>query len=112
MVNTPVDDDAFDEESPAFKFESLQQARQRLNLPLDIDEVSKRGVAAEDLLWILDRFPFVQLTDGYEKAEPLIKQALEIDQKEYGIDHPETARALNNLGWLYNELGEYEKAET
>ncbi len=70
MVDTPSDD-AFDEEAPAFHFESLQEAHQRLDLPLDIDEVSKRGVTVEDLLWILDRFPFVQLTDGEKKAEPL-----------------------------------------
>ena len=71
MVDTPSDDNAFDEEAAAFHFESLQEASQRLGLPVDFTRMSQREVTFDDLIWILDRFPFVQLTDGDEKAEPL-----------------------------------------
>ena len=37
----------------------------------------------------------------YAKAEPLYQEALRIQQKVLGSEHPETALSLNNLGSLY-----------
>ena len=50
-------------------------------------------------------------TREYAKAEPLYKEALEINQKVLGHDHPDTAASLNNLAELYKDMGEYAKAE-
>ncbi len=36
---------------------------------------------------------------------------MEIDEKALGPDHPAVATDLNNLGLLYNKLGDYDKAE-
>jgi len=36
---------------------------------------------------------------------------LEIDEKALGTDHPDVGTGLNNLGWLYKALGDYDKAE-
>ena len=46
-----------------------------------------------------------------DKAKPLFEQALEIDKKAYGSDHPEVALGLNNLASLLRELGELDKAK-
>jgi hypothetical protein len=45
------------------------------------------------------------------EAEPLMRRALDIDQKSYGPDHPRVAIRLNNLASLLqdtNRLGEAE----
>ena len=47
----------------------------------------------------------------YTKAEPLLKEALEIRQKLLGREHPDTATSLNNLAVLYEAMGDYAKAE-
>ena len=36
---------------------------------------------------------------------------MEIWEKQLGPDHPDVALGLNNLGLLYNNLGDYDKAE-
>jgi tetratricopeptide (TPR) repeat protein len=47
----------------------------------------------------------------YAKAEPLYLQALEINKKALGPEHPKVATDLNNLAELYREQGHYVKAE-
>ena len=49
--------------------------------------------------------------DDYAKAEPLLKEALEIRRKVLGREHPDTATSLNNLAELYQAMGDYAKAE-
>jgi hypothetical protein len=39
----------------------------------------------------------------YEKAEPLMRQALTIDEKALGPDHPQTRRHKKNLDTLLQE---------
>ena len=46
----------------------------------------------------------------YIEAEPLYKQALAVDEKALGPDHPETATDLNNLAGLYESQGKYDEA--
>jgi tetratricopeptide (TPR) repeat protein len=48
----------------------------------------------------------------YAKAEPLLKQALEIRQKGLGPEDPDTGQSLSNLAALYQAMGEYAKAES
>jgi CHAT domain-containing protein/Tfp pilus assembly protein PilF len=47
----------------------------------------------------------------YPKAEPLFKETLEIHQKVFGREHPNTATSLNNLAELYGAMGDNAKAE-
>ncbi|MBW4594736.1 MAG: tetratricopeptide repeat protein [Brasilonema angustatum HA4187-MV1] len=47
----------------------------------------------------------------YGKAEPLLKQALQIRLKVLGEEHPDTASSFNNLAGLYEFQGRYDEAE-
>src|SRR5260370_405930 len=47
----------------------------------------------------------------YAKAEPLYQEALRIQQKVLGPEHPNTAPSPKNLAVLYQAMGEYAKAE-
>jgi len=47
----------------------------------------------------------------YAKAEPLLRQALEITKRALGEHHPNYAQSLNNLAGLYDTKGDYAKAE-
>lgn len=46
-----------------------------------------------------------------KSAEPLFRQALEIDAKTIGMDHPDYAIHLNNLAGLLRAMGDYTAAE-
>jgi len=46
----------------------------------------------------------------YKKAIEYSEKALKINLKTYGEDHPKVASDWNNLGVVYNFLGEYKKA--
>ncbi|MBV8352961.1 MAG: tetratricopeptide repeat protein [Verrucomicrobia bacterium] len=48
---------------------------------------------------------------SYAKAEPLLKEALDIFQKTLGSEDPNTLISLNNLGNLFNDMGDFAKAE-
>jgi tetratricopeptide (TPR) repeat protein len=47
----------------------------------------------------------------YSKAEPLMRRALEIDEKSYGLEHPDVARDLNNLATLLQATNRLVEAE-
>lgn len=47
----------------------------------------------------------------YDEAEPLFKQAIEIDINTIGAKHPDYAIRLNNLAYLYESMGRYDEAE-
>ncbi|MEB3335178.1 MAG: tetratricopeptide repeat protein [Cyanobacteriota bacterium] len=53
----------------------------------------------------------LQATNHLEEAEPLMRQALEIDEVSYGPDHPNVARDLNNLAQLLDATNRLEEAE-
>ena len=46
-----------------------------------------------------------------EDGEKYLNNALEIRQKLLGENHPVVAQSMINLGKLYNEIGDYNKAE-
>jgi tetratricopeptide (TPR) repeat protein len=48
---------------------------------------------------------------NYAKAEPLLRQTLQIWQKVRGPKHPDIALILNKLAVLYEQVGDYTKAE-
>jgi CHAT domain-containing protein len=47
----------------------------------------------------------------YAKAEPLLQQALRINQKNFGGEHPKTVLYLDNLGYVKFQLGRIEEAK-
>ena len=47
----------------------------------------------------------------YKNAEPLMRRALEIDEKSFGPDHPEVATDLNNLASLLQSTNRLDQAE-
>lgn len=49
--------------------------------------------------------------DNYEKAEALFKEALAIDEKALGQDHPAVGASLENLASLYEAQERYADAE-
>jgi hypothetical protein len=42
----------------------------------------------------------LQATNRLAEAEPLMRRALEIDERSYGSEHPKVAIRLNNLAQL------------
>ena len=48
----------------------------------------------------------------YARAEPLLRQALEIRKKVLGENHPDYAANVDDLACLYANQGEYARAET
>jgi tetratricopeptide (TPR) repeat protein len=46
-----------------------------------------------------------------EEAEPLLREALAIGEKRYGVDHPDTSELLHALAVLYRDQGKEEEAE-
>ena len=48
----------------------------------------------------------------YDRAEALGTQAVALDRKLYGNQHPETARKLNSLGAIATNQGRFPKAES
>jgi serine/threonine protein kinase/Tfp pilus assembly protein PilF len=60
---------------------------------------------------ILDAIGNVYRSLGeYDKAEPLLKEALAVRNERLGEDHLDVAASLHNLGWLYHERGDYDRA--
>ncbi len=47
----------------------------------------------------------------HDEAEPLFRQALEIDEKTIGTQHPEYAMHLGNLAGLLRAMGRTDEAE-
>jgi tetratricopeptide (TPR) repeat protein len=47
----------------------------------------------------------------YQEAIPIAERAIEVSKRVRGPEQPETAAALNNLGFLFQRIGDYPKAE-
>ena len=47
----------------------------------------------------------------YQEAIPIAERAVEVAKHTLGPDHPKTAADLNNLGFLFQKIGDYAKAE-
>ena len=47
----------------------------------------------------------------YQEAIPIAERAVEVAKRARGPENPETADALNNLGFLFKKIGDYAKAE-
>jgi tetratricopeptide (TPR) repeat protein len=54
---------------------------------------------------------FLKARGAWAEAEPLMRRALDIDERSYGPDHPEVARDLNNLAALLKATNRLAEAE-
>jgi tetratricopeptide (TPR) repeat protein len=48
---------------------------------------------------------------SYEKARPLLEEALRLRQKELGPEDPDVAASLYNLAWLRRDCGDYPSSQ-
>ena len=77
--------------------------------PLMALNVLNKDVLATDYANHLSNLALVYGSQGkYIEAEELYKQAVEIDKKTIGENHPNFAIRLNNLGGMYHEWGQEE----
>ncbi|ARV62932.1 tetratricopeptide repeat protein [Nostocales cyanobacterium HT-58-2] len=69
-------------------------------------------VGNEDLPWVfIGNAWFYQGQGLYDKAEPWLKQCLEVTKNRLGEEHPHVATSLNHLAGLYKSQGRYAEAE-
>ena len=75
-------------------------------------EISEAGPASdEDLGMALGNLGALYLAwDRPARAEPYVKRSVEIGERLLGSDHLRLGLALNSLGVLYWEMGDYESA--
>jgi len=65
--------------------------------------------AEEAASHLMDRLAkYRQSIAAYDQARLLFEQALGIDEKVFGPDHPNTAASLNNLAILLEDLGDFQ----
>lgn len=47
----------------------------------------------------------------YTEAIPILKKLIQLMEKSYGLEHPNTANRISDLGQLYKLMGDYSNAE-
>ena len=73
---------------------------------------SSASLAKDDNLKTLNQRIHKLFTEGnFQDAIPLEERAVEATKRARGPEDPETATALNNLGSLFQKIGDYAKAE-
>lgn len=63
------------------------------------------------LSWLNRQVKQLQNRGQYQQALELAKEVRELTRRSFGEDHPSFATSLNNLGAIYQLLGQYTKAE-
>ncbi len=70
------------------------------------------GTQSQNYLISLHNMAGAQIDMGdLEGAAKSEREVLATRQRIWGLDHPDTAYSLNNLGWIYIELGRWREAE-
>ena len=72
------------------------------------------GLALAQSAALMEAFKQYQALNAqnrYGEAEPFARKALELGQREYGPDYPNTGIFLTNLAVLYQATGRYGEAE-
>jgi CHAT domain-containing protein/Tfp pilus assembly protein PilF len=81
-------------------------------------QVAELGIATEsdralsEALKLNTEFLRLFHAGKYDEARPLGERVLQIREKTLGPDHPDVARIVHNLGYLYYFKAEYTKAES
>jgi tetratricopeptide (TPR) repeat protein len=77
-----------------------------------IEHTKQHALEASPVAAVANRLGmFLQARAGYLKAEPLLRQALEMDERRFGPDNLFVASDLNNLGGLLRKTNRLEEAE-
>ncbi len=63
------------------------------------------------LMEAYNRYKTLDAQGRYGEAEPFARKALDLGEKEFGPDHPDTGVLLNKLALLYQDQGRYAEAE-
>ncbi|MCJ1262558.1 hypothetical protein MMC22_002428 [Lobaria immixta] len=74
------------------------------SLVLGPDHVNELGL-------LVDTANYLRSQGHYDMAEQIIRQALELYEKAYGIEHPDTLRSMTMLGKILDHQGKYDGAE-
>lgn len=76
--------------------------------------IMKSKGSTPELATVLNRYAAMCTAHDktHHSAEAMYKEALAIDEKAFGADHPAVARDLNNLAGLYTQQGKYKEAES
>jgi eukaryotic-like serine/threonine-protein kinase len=73
------------------------------------DELAQQPEILAEMLTVLGRV--YQRLGAYDRAQPLLEEALAVWRRLGGPDHERVAQSLNDLGVLLGERGEYAAAE-
>ena len=94
--------------------EAKEKVTPTRNYGIHIEELRaamKKDHALQEARKLSTEFVRLYLTNKYDEARPLAERALEIREKELGLEHPDVARALSNLATLYRAKSDFVKAE-
>jgi serine/threonine protein kinase/Tfp pilus assembly protein PilF len=73
---------------------------------------ARGGKESQDYLVAMHNLAGAQIDAGdLEGAARTEREVLTTRRRIWGPDHPDTAYSLNNLGWIYLELGQWQEAE-
>ena len=78
--------------------------------PLHDDEAVDGAPTGEDLLSEYARFTRLLEEQNFDEADIAAKRVIEMAIQVYGPVSHETAKALNNLGYVQNNIGQYDAA--
>ena len=71
------------------------------------------GILSETIAEILNNASsYQQHLADFDEARKCLERALKIDEKAFGLEHPNVATMTNNLGGVLKDLGEMEKAKS
>jgi CHAT domain-containing protein/Tfp pilus assembly protein PilF len=104
------------EEAGRYRLEVVAKYKSAVAGRYEIQLAEMRGATENDRALYKARkldTEFFRLYDAgkYDQALPLVERVLEIRERVLGTEHPDVARALNNLAILYDDKADYAKAE-
>ena len=85
--------------------------RRGIRTPRFAPSGERSRICKDKALWLGSLGVYIQLQGRLEEAEPLFRQAIEIDEATIGTAHPDYAIRLNNLASLLQAMGRLEEAE-
>jgi tetratricopeptide (TPR) repeat protein len=95
----------YTKDNPVDKFQWITFGKSMLDVFFDSEDTSI-STLQNNLATVL------QELGDYDGAKTLLQKAMRSDEKNFGPDHPNTARSYSNLALVLKDLGDYEGAKT